>query len=117
MASAREPLGSASNNVAEYSGIRACLVRAVARANPANFVFVQDRHVRFEVDSQIVARHLAHYNPTTCKSPALRALYEECLTLCARLTAFGVRWDVMHIYREFNCSADALANEAIDLGG
>jgi len=111
-ATSRGPLGRASNNVAEYQGILACLRRAVHHARLGSPL----RRVLFQVDSAIVAGHLRRFGSMACTAPDLLPLYSEALHLCTELSKAGVEWDVAHIYREFNCTADALANEGVDLG-
>ena len=104
-ASFRAAIGEASNNVAEYRGLREGMLRAVRR---------EEREIVFEVDSKLVARHMAKEVAWVCRDEELRPLYEECRLLGARLTAQGKRWEVRHIYWEFNQVADPLANQALD---
>ena len=99
-----------SNNVSEYSGLRACLQRAAARvrrSRPTGAVVIQG-------DSMLTTRQLQ--GKWGCRSPALRGLFEECCALAQMLTAEDVDLRVQHIFREFNTVADALSNEAVDRG-
>ena len=98
-------LGEETNNVAEYCGLRTCMERAVAAG---------DRHVVFEVDSDVVAKHMAKRDGYMCGSTDLRPYYEDCWKLGQKLTAKNIAWEVRHIYREYNQTADGLANLAID---
>ena len=96
--------------MSEYSGLRACLERAVERAtrdHPMGPVVVQG-------DSMLTTRQLT--GRWGCRSPALLALFEDCCKLAKLLVASGVDLRVEHIYREYNTVADALSNEAVDRG-
>lgn len=115
--------GSASNNVAEYEGIRACFrdALAVANANPDAVVLTgshdpaeQGRRYSFffQTDSMLLARQLSGI--WACRATPLRPLYEECLRIGKELSERGLPWGVSHIYREFNASADGAANLALD---
>ena len=105
-ASARNFLGyNVSNNIAEYRGLIECMRRAVRRL---------DAEIIFDVDSMLLAKQLARYHPWACRSQDLLPLHEECVRLGAGLDASNVRWEIRHIYREFNQAADALSNQAID---
>ena len=101
----REAIGNASNNIAEYEGLKA----GMQRANR-----VGDKSVIFEVDSKLVAKHMAHKDAWTCKTEDLKPLYRICRRLGEELTKKGITWEVRHIYREYNQSADSLANAALD---
>ena len=101
----RASIGRASNNVAEYEGLKTGMRRAT-RAG--------DTSVIFEVDSYVVAKHMAHRNAWACKTKALQEHYKTCRALGKELTDKGVKWEVRHIYREFNQTADGLANAALD---
>ena len=101
----RASLGRATNNVAEYEGLKEGMRRA-ARAG--------DSSVILEVDSYVVAKHMAKRNAWACKTKTLKEYYRTSRTLGNELTAKGVKWEVRHIYREFNQTADALENAALD---
>jgi len=108
VAHCRDYLGDdVSNNMAEYSGLRACLRRAVRLADAS-------MPVVFDVDSKLVAMQMARFHPWACRAEDLQTLHGECVGFGRALDEAGVRWTVRHIYREFNQSADALANAAID---
>ena len=98
-------IGDASNNVAEYHGLRVAMQRAVRRP---------DAEVVFQVDSDIVARQMQRVNASVCQSADLLQLHHDCVRLGHALDDRGVRWEVRHIYREYNQTADGLANLAID---
>ena len=101
----RQAIGKASNNVAEYEGLKTGMQRAKR---------VGDKSVVFEVDSKLVAKHMAHKDAWTCKTEDLKPLYRACRKLGEELKERGIEWEVRHIYREYNQSADSLANEALD---
>ena len=101
----RKFLGSTSNNVAEYTGVNACMERALLQ---------QHTHVLFEVDAMIETNQLAHRNPWACRAECLHTLHSRCVTIGNELTSMGIIWEVRHIYREFNQTTDALANQSID---
>ena len=108
MATARGFLGSnvlVSNNVAEYAGLRACMQRAAASLDPLAL---------FEVDSMLLARHMARVSPWACRWENLFELHGDCVRLGDALEVNGTTWDIRHIYREFNQTADTLSNQAID---
>ena len=73
-----------------------------------------DTSVMFEVDSYVVAKDMANRNARACKTKALKEHYRTCRALGNELTAKGAKWEVRHIYREFNQTADGLANAALD---
>ena len=57
---------------------------------------------------------MAHRNAWAYKTKELEEHYRTCRASGNELTNKGVKWQVRHIYREFNQTADALANAAID---
>ena len=94
-----------SNNIAEYVGLRECMRRATR---------VLDPHVVFQVDSGLVSHQMAGHGAWACRSPDLVPLRDSCRALGDRLTDAGVVWEVRHIYREYNQTADSLANRGVD---
>ncbi len=105
-ATARGFLGNnASNNVAEYAGLRACMERASRSPDPS---------VMFEVDSMLVAKQMCPIMPWACRSENLLGLHSDCLRLADVFEQNGTSWGIRHIYREFNQTADTLSNQAID---
>lgn len=99
-----EPLGLASNNVAEYSGLVAGL-RAAAEIDPGARV-----HVR--MDSKLVVEQMS--GRWKIKHPDMQELALEARTVCTALRAAGGSVDFEWIPRERNKDADALSNEAMD---
>ena len=67
----------------------------------------------FEVDSLLLAKQLARHLPWACRSESLIALHQQCVHVCDSLSALHISWDIRHIYREFNQTADTLSNQAI----
>jgi ribonuclease HI len=92
-------LGKATNNVAEYQalihGLRFALARGAAR-------------VEVSSDSELLVRQIeGRYR---VKNPGLLPLFREAKALLARFE----RARVVHVARERNREADALANRAVD---
>ena len=105
-ATCREFLGpDVSNNVAEYRRVLECLGRAVRR---------RDRQIVIQVDSMLVSRQLAAHDSWACRSDDLVPLRDACRELGARLSNDGIAWSIVHIFREYNQTADTLANQAVD---
>ena len=91
-------IGRATNNEAEYRA----LLRALEAAEKYGF-----RNLKVHSDSQLLIRQLeGRYR---VNSPQLKALYEKARE---RLTSFDTV-KLLHIPRELNSRADALANEAV----
>ncbi|GAA2748264.1 hypothetical protein GCM10009868_40620 [Terrabacter aerolatus] len=99
-----EPLGTASNNVAEYSGLLAGL-RAVLELDPGASV-----HVR--MDSKLVVEQMS--GRWKIKHEDMRRLALEARDLCAEISDAGGSVDFQWIPREKNKDADALSNDAMD---
>jgi ribonuclease HI len=92
-------LGSATNNVAEYTA----LVRALDHAARLG----RDR-VLVLSDSELLVKQMT--GAYRVKSDDLRPLYEEAKRLGERFDALSFR----HVPREQNARADRLCNEALD---
>jgi ribonuclease HI len=92
-------LGRATNNTAEYQA----LLLALARARDAGV-----RHLRVFSDSELLVNQVNGRYRT--KVPHLQQYLQEAIRLMREIG----RVDVMHVRRELNAEADALANEAID---
>ena len=94
-----EPIGHATNNVAEYRAV----LRGIewARGLGAS-------ELEIVGDSELVARQLT--GAYKVKHPSMKPLYEEAV---AALRAFD-RWSIRTVPREENAGADALVNQALD---
>jgi probable phosphoglycerate mutase len=99
LAAEGEPIGIATNNFAEYSGLVAGLRRAL------------DLHVsEVEVvsDSELLVKQMR--GEYRVKNAALRTLHEDAKTLAQRVGKVEYR----HVKRAHNELADRLVNEALD---
>ncbi len=94
-----EVIGEATNNYAEYTA----LVHALRLLS----VFEVDR-LRVYTDSELMARQVnGEYK---VRDRNLRSLYAQVLSMMGRYRD----WEVLHVPREENAEADALANRALD---
>lgn len=96
-----EAIGIATNNVAEYRGLVAGLEAAVAAS-------VAELEVR--LDSLLLVRQVS--GDYRVKAAGLKPLHRRAVSLLARIGNARV----VHIPRERNSRADALANAALDGG-
>jgi ribonuclease HI len=94
-----EPIGIATNNVAEYRAV----LRGVERARQLGA-----RELEIVGDSQLIARQLIGLYKV--KHPAMRELHTQAL---AALREFD-RWSIRTVPRDQNAGADALVNQALD---
>ncbi len=98
---ASEALGITTNNVAEYRGLIAGLEAALE---------LGARRIEVRMDSELIVRQvIGRYR---VKSPALVPYYKQVLGLRARFDEAVF----LHVPREQNKHADALANRALDQG-
>jgi ribonuclease HI len=97
-----EPIGHATNNVAEYRA----LLRGIewARGLGAD-------ELEIIGDSELVARQMT--GAYKVKHPSMKALYEEAI---AALRVFD-RWSMRTVPRAENARADALVNRVLDEAG
>lgn len=98
------PLGTASNNVAEYRGMLAGL-RAARTIDPA-------ADVEVAMDSKLVVEQMA--GRWRIKHADMRALALEGRDLVAEITGAGGAVDFTWIPRGDNAAADALSNRGMD---
>jgi probable phosphoglycerate mutase len=98
------PLGKASNNVAEYSGLIAGL-RAARTIDPA-------AQVEVRMDSKLVVEQMA--GRWKIKHEDMRRLALEARDEAAELSAGGGSVSFTWIPREENKAADALSNDGMD---
>jgi ribonuclease HI len=94
-----EPIGHATNNVAEYRA----LLRGIEWARGLGA-----HELEIVGDSELVARQVA--GTYKVKHPSMKPLHEEAT---AALRAFE-RWSIRTVPREANARADALVNRALD---
>ena len=95
----KEPVGVATNNVAEYRGLLAALTWATRHG-------VDRLHVRS--DSLLLVKQMR--GEYRVKHAGLRPLWQEASNLVRRIR--DVQFE--HVRRELNKDADRLANEAMD---
>jgi ribonuclease HI len=94
-----QPLGRATNNVAEWTAVLLALEEALR---------LGATHVDLRMDSQLVARQIAGIYRV--KHPDLQPLHRQVMQLLARIGGYSVG----HVPRELNKDADRLSNVAID---
>lgn len=97
-----EPIGEATNNVAEYRA----LLRGLERARELGAT-----EVELVNDSELVARQVQ--GAYKVKHPGLRPLYDQAMEA---LRGFE-RWSVRSVPRAQNAHADELVNAALDAQG
>ena len=95
----KEPVGVATNHVAEYRGLLAALTWATRHG-------VDQLHVRS--DSLLLVKQMR--GEYRVKNAGLRPLWQEASDLVRRIR--DVQFE--HVRRELNQDADRLANEAMD---
>lgn len=94
-----ECLGSATNNVAEYTA----LLRALQRAAQLG-----GRQLLIRSDSELLVKQMNGLYRV--KNEQLRDLYEQAKRLCARFDSVSLT----HVPRSANSEADRLCNEVLD---
>jgi ribonuclease HI len=99
LAAEGEAIGTATNNVAEYSGLIAGLQKAVELHVP---------EVEVVSDSELMVKQMR--GEYRVKNEALRELYGEATALARRLENVEYR----HVKRAHNELADKLVNDALD---
>jgi ribonuclease HI len=97
-----EPIGVATNNVAEYRAV----LRGIERARDLGAT-----EVELVNDSELVARQLSGVYKV--KHPAMKPLYEQAI---GALRGFD-RWQIRSVPRAENALADGLVNAALDAAG
>jgi ribonuclease HI len=99
LAAEGEAIGTATNNVAEYSGLIAGLQKAVELQVP---------QVEVVSDSELMVKQMR--GEYRVKNEALRELYDEATALARRVGNVEYR----HVKRAHNELADKLVNDALD---
>jgi ribonuclease HI len=92
-------LGHTTNNVAEYAALLALLEHALP---------LEPEHLEIRSDSQLLVRQMR--GEYKVKDANLKVLHAEARALASRLG----RVTYVHVPREENREADALANQAMD---
>lgn len=101
LAEVAEPLGRATNNVAEWTAVRLALEEA--RRLGAS-------HVDLRMDSELVARQINGIYRV--KHPDLKPIHAAVMALLRDFDGYSIG----HVPRELNKDADRLSNVAIDGG-
>jgi ribonuclease HI len=99
LAAEGEAIGTATNNVAEYSGLIAGLEKAIELHVP---------EVEVVSDSELMVKQMR--GEYRVKNEALRELYDEATALARRVGNVEYR----HVKRAHNELADKLVNDALD---
>ena len=99
LAEVAEPLGHATNNVAEWTAVRLALEEAL---------LLGATHVDLRMDSQLVARQITGIYRV--KHADLKPLHAAVMELLGGFEGYTVG----HVPRELNKDADRMSNEAID---
>ena len=94
----KECIGTATNNIAEYSALILALTKA------ADFEYDE---VECRLDSELVVKQLL--GEYKVKDPKMKELYTKVQELM-----FFKPVKFVHVRREYNKEADALVNEALD---
>ena len=92
-------LGVVTNNRAEYESLKKGLTRAVGMGIKA---------LRAHMDSQLVVRQVQ--GQYRVKHPELKILHQSVIELAAQLDDF----QISHVPRELNKTADAIVNQVLD---
>jgi ribonuclease HI len=99
LAEIAEPLGHATNNVAEWSAVRLALEEALR---------LGATHVDLRMDSELVARQISGIYRV--KHPDLKPFHAAVMEMLRRFEGYTVG----HVPRALNKDADRLSNVAID---
>ncbi len=93
-------IGTATNNIAEYRALLACLKKAIT---------MKCSHLVVHSDSQLMVRQLL--GEYRVKDKILQEFFREAKAL---LNAASFTFSIVHVERENNREADLLANSGID---
>jgi len=99
LAEIAEPLGHATNNVAEWTAVRLALEEALR---------LGATHVDLRMDSELVARQISGIYRV--KHPDLKPIHTAVMDMLRQLDGYTVG----HVPRALNKDADRLSNVAID---
>lgn len=92
-------LGTATNNVAEYTGLLRGLEAALR---------LGAKNIEIRSDSELMVRQI--HGQYKVKSADLKPLYQDAVALLGRFEG----WGLIHVRREKNKRADELVNKALD---
>jgi ribonuclease HI len=95
-------IGQATNNIAEYTALAACL-KIVQKFECSNLIV--------HSDSELMVRQL--HGKYKVKDAKLKKYFQD---IQAILTSFPFQFTIKHVRREENRDADQLANRGIDTG-
>ncbi|MBI1808061.1 MAG: ribonuclease HI family protein [Ignavibacteria bacterium] len=93
-------IGTATNNIAEYQALLACLKKALT---------LRCKRLIVHSDSQLMVRQLQ--GTYRVKDKALQKYYQQAHRL---LSSASFTFEIIHVEREHNHDADLLANSGID---
>ena len=93
-------IGTATNNIAEYQALLACLKKALS---------IQCKRLVVHSDSQLMVRQLQ--GKYRVKDKKLQQYYRQANQL---LGSAPFEFEIIHVEREHNRDADLLANSGID---
>ena len=99
LAEIAEPLGRATNNVAEWTAVQLALEEAI---------HLGATHVDLRMDSELVARQIS--GVYRVKHPDLKPFHTAVMDMLRQLDGYTVG----HVPRALNKDADRLSNVAID---
>lgn len=94
-----EPIGTATNNEAEYQGLKAGLEEAAAHGV---------ENIKIEGDSELIVKQLKGAYDVNAAN--LKPLHDAVRKVLAEFDS----WTIDHVRRENNTRADELANAALD---
>jgi ribonuclease HI len=98
-------IGTATNNVAEYTALLDALAELVLQIGTQG---AQRASVQIRTDSELVVKQV---NGTyRVKDPTLKLLFMKLYEECQKFASV----EVIHVRRELNTKADAMVNEALD---
>ena len=104
--------GQRTNNEAEYTGLRIGLLRTLKHLND-NRQECNGCHILVQGDSKLVINHVI--GKFRCKAENLQPLLKECLdTINIIKTQHQCKMNFVHVLREHNKEADAMANKLLD---
>ncbi len=93
-------IGTATNNIAEYQALLACLRKAIT---------MECRHLIVHSDSQLMVRQMC--GQYRVKDKTLQTFHQEATRM---LSKAPFTFKILHVDREENGDADLLANTGID---